>query len=159
MDACKAWLIVLKPFTSASIEIVTGKAATTVDEHCGLSPCLLVLREYQASPETGAVTTYDSQEEIESYLRRGCHLRLHKGVELPDLTSILPPSLLVWGPWCFLCGPAVFLSHSLASGMEWHGKARSAFQGTDPGYIIPGKGAVNPWQVLGILRASLSPLK
>lgn len=55
-----------------------------------------------------------------------------------------PPSLPagMGSPWCFLCGPAVFLSHNLASGMEWHGKARSAFQGTDPGYVIPGK---EPW--------------
>lgn len=33
----------------------------------------------------------------------------------------------------------MFLSHSLASGMESHGKARPSFQGTDPGYITPGK--------------------
>ena len=120
MDACKAWLIVLKPFTSASIEIVTGKIDTTMDKHCGLSPCLLVLGEYQASPETCAVITYHSQEETESYLRRGFHLRLHKGVELPDLTSILLPSLLVWGPLGASCAAQQCFS-AIAWPVVWNG--------------------------------------
>ena len=55
----------------ASTEIVMEKVATTEDEHCGLRPCLLALKECQASPETGAVIMYDSQEEIKSYHRRG----------------------------------------------------------------------------------------
>lgn len=66
MDACEAWLILLKPFTSTSMEIVMAKVATTVDEYCGLSPCFLVLRECQALPETGFVIMYSSQEETES---------------------------------------------------------------------------------------------